>query len=65
MKPQIKRQRFLALWGWPIVLGLLTAVGLVSALFSDGGFGDQLSGVCLTIVTVVGLWFSFARSRRR
>ncbi|WP_390887737.1 hypothetical protein [Comamonas antarctica] len=55
------KNRFLSLWGWPIVLGLLTAIGLVSALFSDGGFGDQLSGVCLGIVTAVGLWFSFRR----
>ncbi len=64
MKPAHSKNRFLSLWGWPIVLGLLTAVGLVSALFSDGGFGDQLSGVCLTIVTVVGLWFSLRRPRR-
>ncbi|QKV55559.1 hypothetical protein HUK68_21860 (plasmid) [Comamonas antarctica] len=61
MKPARMKNRFLSLWGWPIVLGLLTAIGLVSALFSDGGFGDQLSGVCLGIVTAVGLWFSFRR----
>jgi len=61
MKPARMKSRFLSLWGWPIALGLLTAIGLVSALFSDGGFGDQLSGVCLGIVTAVGLWFSFRR----
>jgi hypothetical protein len=64
MKQAHAKQRFLALWGWPIVLGVLTAVGLVSALFSDGGLGDMLSGICLGIPTAVGIWFSFARSGR-
>ena len=32
-----------AMWGWPIAMGVLTAIGLVSALFSDGGFGDMLA----------------------
>lgn len=64
MKHPHSKSRFLFLWGWPIVLGVLTAVGLVSALFSDGGFGDLLSGICLGVVTAVGIWFSFARSRR-
>ncbi|WP_159911616.1 hypothetical protein [Pantoea sp. 18069] len=57
------KNRFLALWGWPIALGVLTGIGLVCALFSDGGFGDLLSGICLGIVTAVGIWHSFVRSR--
>ena len=57
------KKRFLALWGWPMVLGVLTGTGLVCALFSDGGFGDLLSGICLGSVTAVGLWFSLVRSR--
>ena len=32
----------LKLWGWPIVLGLLTAVGLVAGLVSEG-LGDVLA----------------------
>lgn len=63
MKPARTRKSFLSLWGWPIALGVLTSIGLVCALFSDGGFGDMLSGVCLGIVTAVGLWFSCVRSR--
>lgn len=58
-----KQTRLLSLWGWPIALGVLTGIGLISALFSDGGFGDLLSGVCLGVVTAVGLWFSLVRSR--
>lgn len=64
MKAARNKGRFVALWGWPIVLGVLTSVGLVAALFSDGGFGDLLSGICLSIVTAVGLWFCFARAKR-
>ncbi len=55
---------FTAVWGWPIVLGGLTTIGLISALFSDGGFGDMLAGVCLAVPAAVGLWFGCLRRRR-
>ncbi|WP_374510200.1 hypothetical protein [Niveibacterium sp.] len=45
-----------AIWGWPIALGVLTAIGLVAALFSDGGLGDQFAGVCLWVPALVGIW---------
>lgn len=54
---------FAFIWGWPIALGLLTAIGLVSALFSDGGFGDMLAGVCLGIPTAAGIWYGWLRRR--
>ena len=46
-----------------IVLGVLTTIGLVSALFSDGGFGDLLAGVCLAVPVVVGVWYGWMRRR--
>lgn len=52
---------FLALWGWPIALGVLTAIGLVSALFSDGGLGDMLAGVYLAIPMAAGIWHGWVR----
>lgn len=55
---------FTAVWGWPIVLGLLTSGGLISALFSDGGFGDMLAGVCLAVPAAVGLWCGWLRRSR-
>jgi len=55
---------FRRLWGWPIALGLMTAVGLVSALFSDGGFGDMLAWVTLGIPTFVCFWYGWGRRRR-
>jgi len=50
-----------AIWLWPVILGVLTAIGLVSALFSDGGFGDVLAGFCLAVPVGIGLWFGWMR----
>ena len=55
--------RFWPMWRWPIVLGVLTAIGLVSALFSDGGPGDALAWVTLGIPVAAGLWFGWGRRR--
>lgn len=65
MKNTPTRQNFLSLWGWPVALGLLTGIGLVSALFSDGGLGDLLSGICLGIPTITGLWYGWLRRGSR
>lgn len=58
MKP---KHAFWKLWGWPIVLGLLTTVGLISALFSDGGAGDMLAWLTLGIPVGVCIWFGWVR----
>ncbi|MCZ8251273.1 MAG: hypothetical protein O9318_02265 [Hylemonella sp.] len=55
---------FAAIWGWPIVLGVLTTIGLVSALFSDGGLGDMLAGICLGIPAAAALWYGWLRRSR-
>jgi len=52
-----------AIWGRPIALGVLTSVGLVAALFSDGGLGDQIAGACLWAPALVGLWYGWLRRR--
>jgi hypothetical protein len=52
---------FWGLWGWPIVLGVLTTVGLISALFSDGGAGDVLAWITLGIPVVIGTWYGWGR----
>lgn len=58
------RRAFWAMWGWPIVMGVLTAAGLVSALFSDGGFGDMLAWVALGIPVLTCIRFGWMRRRR-
>ena len=61
MKP---RHAFWRLWGWPLVMGVLTTVGLISALFSDGGVGDMLAWITLGIPVAVCAWFGWRRSPR-
>lgn len=51
---------FLRLWGWPIVLGLLTASGLLSALVSES-VGDWWSWIALGIPVAVMAWFGWRR----
>lgn len=53
------------MWGWPIVLGLLTTFGLISALFSDGGLGDILAWIALGIPCAVGAWHGWRKTPGR
>jgi hypothetical protein len=55
-------QSFWRMWGWPVVLGLLTTFGLISALFSDGGLGDVLAWITLGIPVLVCAWFGWRRT---
>lgn len=56
---------FWRMWGWPIVLGLLTTLGLITALFSDGGLGDIVAWIGLGTPVVVSIWFGWMRSGAR
>ncbi|MDM0115728.1 hypothetical protein QTI66_26495 [Variovorax sp. J22R133] len=53
---------FWHLWAWPLAMGVLTVIGLISALFSDGGVGDALAWVALGIPVGVGIWFGWRRA---
>jgi hypothetical protein len=57
------KSEFQRVFGVPILLGILSAVGLLSALFADG-FWDALSWVGLGAPLVVIAWF-WLRSHRR
>jgi len=48
---------FLKLWGTPLMLGLLTIVGLVSALLGDG-IWDIVSACALGAPVAAGAWYS-------
>lgn len=48
------------IWLWPIVLGLLTASGLISALVSDA-WGDAWSWVALGVPVLVMGWYGLRR----
>ena len=53
MTPEFKR-----LWGGPIVLGLLTASGLFTALVSEG-WGDVWSWLGLGLPVLVMAWYGW------
>ena len=48
---------FTQLWCMPILLGISTAIGLVSALLGDGMW-DIVSAFTLGAPVLVGLWYS-------
>lgn len=48
------------LWGWPLVLGLLSASGLLSALVSDQ-WGDYWSWLALGLPVAVMAWYGWRR----
>ena len=51
------------LWTWPFVLGVLTTIGLMSALLGDGVW-DALSWVTLGVPVVVCLWYGWLRREK-
>jgi hypothetical protein len=50
------------IWTAPILLGVLTIVGLISALVSDG-IWDALSALTLGAVVLVGGYYSLRRPK--
>ena len=51
------------IWGMPLLMGILSAVGLLSALLGDGVW-DMLSWIALVIPVTVILWHTL-RSHHR
>ncbi|MCF2493079.1 MULTISPECIES: hypothetical protein [Dyadobacter] len=47
---------FWKVWGLPIIIGILSAIGLLSALTGDG-FYDLLSWLTLGIPVVLAVWY--------
>ncbi len=54
---------FLRLWGGPLLLGLLTASGLITALLSDEA-GDVWSWLGLGVPVAVMGWYGLRRPVR-
>lgn len=50
------------LWGMPILLGLLSGIGLIAALLEDG-LWDALSWLTLGIPSVLMIWYWLRPSR--
>jgi len=58
----MKPNPFWPLWGWPLVMGVLTTTGLITALVSDT-WGDWWSWVGLGIPVAAIGWFSWPFAR--
>jgi hypothetical protein len=58
------RSAFWRLWGAPILMGLLSASGLASALVSDD-WGDAWSWVGLGVPVAAMAWYGWLRPVRR
>lgn len=54
----------LQIWGAPLLLALLTTIGLISALLGDG-IWDAVSAVTLGIPVLVGAWYTLRRQPAR
>jgi len=50
------------IWTMPIVLGVLTSVGLLSALLGDGVW-DDLSALTLGVVVLTGAWYGLRKKK--
>lgn len=53
----------MGIWLWPVVLGVSTTSGLLSALVSDG-WGDAWSWIALGLPVAVMAWFASPRSTK-
>jgi hypothetical protein len=51
---------FIRMWGAPIVLAILTIVGLISALVGDGVW-DHVSAIALGVPVLLCVWFGLRR----
>lgn len=51
---------FMRLWGAPILFGILTSIGLISALLGDGVW-DVVSAVALGVPVAACAWYGLRR----
>ncbi len=54
---------FMRLWGVPILLGILTVIGLVAALLGDGLL-DYVSALALGIPVALGAWHGLRKQEQ-
>jgi hypothetical protein len=59
-RERVERRSLWRVFRWPLVLGFLSVVGLVSALVGDG-IWDALSWIALSVPVAVVAWFAWCR----
>lgn len=55
---------FWRLWGWPLLLAVLTGFGLIVGLLGDGWW-DTVSAAALGAPVLAGAWFALRLRRQR
>jgi hypothetical protein len=60
MKPPVATAK---VWRWPIALGVLSLIGLLSALFGDGAW-DLASGLALALLVAICGWLLLIAGKR-
>ena len=60
----MKAAPFWALWGWPIVIAVLSGAGLVGGLVGDGAW-DWMTWVGLGVPCIASVWFGLRGRRAR
>jgi hypothetical protein len=55
----MKRQS-MRIWGWPLVIAVVSLVGLLAGLVGDGGW-DWLAAACLGLPVGLSVWLSVIR----
>jgi hypothetical protein len=60
----MKASPFRALWGWPIVIAVLSGAGLVGGLVGDGAW-DWMTWVGLGVPCIASAWFGLRGRRAR
>jgi hypothetical protein len=53
----VSAPRRIHIWTAPIYIGVISTLGLIAALLSDGGLGDYLAWLALGIPVAVVLWY--------
>lgn len=54
---------FMRMWGAPILIAILTIVGLISALLGDG-LWDHISAFALGIPVALCVWFGLRQKKQ-
>ncbi|MBN9411158.1 MAG: hypothetical protein J0H69_18595 [Burkholderiales bacterium] len=62
MSARSAKSRFWFTWGWPIVMAVLSAVGLLSALLGNGVW-DWVSWIGLGIPALACCWLGLRRKQ--
>ena len=55
-------RQFMRIWGWPLVIAVVSMVGLLAGLVGVGGWDwDWLAAACLGLPVVVTVWLGLIR----